>query len=300
MAEIKAKRKVSMASVVSGAFAKELVATDRGATKLQLPKGSGGRLSPTQMNMWLKCGMMYWFRYGEGIKKPPAVAMIEGSAHHKALEVNNNHHVEQGVNLSPDELLSVFNDDFSTRKKNLESGVWDGEPEGVIRDRAEGLIKRYVGGFAQDYAAEESEQRFEAKVGDVPVLGIVDTVGDLNSSVLKGKKHRVVVDYKITGKAKAQSELDGSLQLSMYGWSKLKGTRKRSITAGFCCLKKTKVPAVQWQPVQIGVARVLWFQRIVLSVADGISRGAFPLCNPESWWCCEKWCGYWHLCRGAK
>ena len=36
-------------------------------------------LSPTQLDMAAKCGMQYQFRYVDGLKIPPAVAMVAPS-----------------------------------------------------------------------------------------------------------------------------------------------------------------------------------------------------------------------------
>jgi len=96
---------------------------------------------------------------------------------------------------------------------------------------------------------------------------------------------------------KSEWELNNSVQLTYYGMALTHLTKVRSPTAGFCCLKKTKKPEVEWQPTMITPARVKWFKFVATETAKAIKKGSFPPCDPTSWCCCEKFCGFFDICK---
>ena len=78
-------------------------------------------LSISQINKYLGCGEAYRLHYIEGIKQPPNISMIKGSAFHKAAETNNIQKKKSKKDLSVDELKEIAANDLDSR---LSSEVW--------------------------------------------------------------------------------------------------------------------------------------------------------------------------------
>ncbi len=252
-------------------------------------------LSPTQVEMWMKCGQQYEFRYVEKKKKPPSIFLIEGGSHHVALESNNNFKIVQHEDQSPKTLVRHFLGSFSHKRKDI--GDWAGETMDSVVRRGKLLLPLYLKAFARYYQPHHAERKFEFHVGDVPFLCIMDTAGRLKLPRMT-RKQLGVIDYKTKGKTQPQAEMEGSLQISAYWWGSVNILKMKNPIVGFCNLKKTVVPAIEWKPAVISVARLKWFRKLVMGTATHISKGCFPLAKPDSWYCSSKWCGYWDECRG--
>ena len=240
-------------------------------------------LSISQVDMYQRCARQYWFRYVEGIIRPPSVALVEGSSHHVGLESNNKQKIESHEDMKEKEVVEVFAETFSEKCKEVED--WEGDTKDTVIARGKGLIKTYMADVSPSIQPVAVEEQFRIDLdidGDtVPVTGYIDLEQDTGLS-----------DYKVVGRTKSQSDADNSLQLSVYGAAK---DVKR---AEFICLVKTKKPKVERVPTIMTKKRSAWAAEICSSVARAISAGVFPPCDPASWACSERFCGYWHLCRG--
>lgn len=274
------------------------------ASKIQLPEHSNGHLSPSQITMYLRCGYQYWKRYGEGKKCPPGVAMVEGTSHHETIHDNNKYKIKHGKDRPTKHLQADFADRFSDNQKEIPKKEWNlsGETKDSVIKRGQILQKKHHDTFAPTFQPELAEQELRFKVGEVEVLGYLDAAGTITSMK---KKKDAVVDYKAVSRKKSDDELKGSIQLSFYGWGALDLIENLNLTknppyVGFLSLVKTKDPYVLWQPILLEVERIKWFRKVVTSVANSISLGSFPMCDPTSWCCNSRFCGYFNQCRGKK
>jgi len=290
------------------------------ASRIQLPPHSHGRLSPSQIEMYWRCPKQYWYRYGEGIKLPPGVAMVEGSSHHQAFADNNEYKKKTGKDRSIKWLCSRFADDFDEKQKEIPKKQWKVEgqsKDGVIK-RSKLIQEMYLKRIAPHTSPAEYEKEVEYKIGDVVVLGVIDVAGVLKpDGRSEGLKEKFIYndteilkrpltgawDYKIVGKKKSLKEASNSIALSHYGWATIDliggvDLKKNLPSVGFISFTKTKVPGCHVQIVPITAERIKWYRKQVLSVADAISRGSFPVRNSSGWECSAKFCGYYSRCRG--
>jgi hypothetical protein len=72
-------------------------------------------ISPSQMDMFFRCGEQYRRRYVLGEIVPPGVALVKGSAVHKAAEVNYRQKVETHVDLALSDLTDAAATDVTHR-----------------------------------------------------------------------------------------------------------------------------------------------------------------------------------------
>lgn len=268
--------------------------TVKQASKIQLPSD---HLSPTQINMYWRCPMQYYFRYVCGYKNPPVVAMIEGGSHHFAFEDDNLFKIKTGKNRGAKHLASVFADDFNTKQKELPKNVWKcaGEKKDDVIRRGIAIQKTYSKDFAGFVLPKFAEKKVEFKVGEINVLGYIDVCGQIDDH---GKRSGAW-DYKITSKRKPQDEIDSSIALAHYGWASIDLLKlgKKMPTVGLITIRKQQCD-ITLQETVVTPERIKWYRSQVASVANAISLGAFPTRNPVGWECSAKFCGYFNKCRG--
>lgn len=242
-------------------------------------------LSPSQVGMYQRCAKQYEFRYVDGIIRPPSVALVEGSSYHEALELNNGQKIDSHEDLPPEEVVEKFSDEFSDRSKEIED--WEGEKKDAVIERGTGLLNLYMAETSPVIQPVAVEKQFTMPLhvnGEtIDVTGFIDT-----------ETEDRVLDYKGVGRAKSQGDADDDLQLATYG------AASGQETAEFVCLVKTKTPKVVRVETKIDDARKQWAAKVIASVAQAISAGVFPLRSPVGWECSEKFCGYWHMCRGKR
>ena len=117
-------------------------------------QGCDGHISISQVLTYLRCPESYKRRYVLGETEPPAAALIEGGAHHRALEQNNRHKLDLGSDLSVEDHADRFAATFSDAVKEAGSDLeWaeDETADGVIT-RGRKLIEAYHGSI--DVGAE--------------------------------------------------------------------------------------------------------------------------------------------------
>lgn len=263
-----------------------------GSHKVKLPDGvvitlPTPQLSVTQVSMYLKCPAQYEFRYIQGKKSPPGVAQIEGTSGHDALEHQNVYQImHEGRTMPVKKVLARYSDVLAEEAKAIDKVTWRlaGESKDSVQRRGERLLTKYVTEHAPKMRPTAAEQHFEMSVGGVPFQGYIDVA-----------EKAALWDYKITsafGASKLKSGLFKDLQLTAYSMA------TGIATTGFITLRKDKEDVGVIGPAKRSKQDHRMFTETVVRVAKAISLGAFPQCLPDSWFCSEKWCGFWKGCRG--
>lgn len=256
--------------------------TLKDGTVIQLPTP---KLSVTQVTMYMKCPAQYEQRYVLGKKDPPGIALIEGSSNHAALEYQNGYQIANGTSPRLKKVLERFGDDLSTRAKEIPAMAWRraGESRDTVYHRGVGLLTKYMETTVKEFKPVAAEQGFDILVQGVPFQGFIDLA-----------EQDALWDYKVVSKSsfsKYKRGIDADFQLTAYAYAT--GIKR----VGFVPLIKDSgeihvLKSVRTKPNLKG------FEYVVDRVARSISKGAFPLCMPDSWWCNPRFCGYWKDCRG--
>lgn len=274
----------------------------REASKLTLnPDGTVNlqAINYSGIDQYLRCPEQFRLRYIEGKKQPPAVALFEGTSHHKAAEEDNKSKITTGKQLSSSKMMEIF---YETWKTELARAEKDAEEQKVKieweDDTAEKVVKRgkilqadYANNYSKAIDPETAEESF---LRDVDVRGNKFRImGQIDVTT----KAKVVWDYKTAARPKTDKDLELSLQLSTYSWI------KQYTRVGYVAFVKAAQPYVQLMaPVEVKPGRWMWALEVISSVVDGIRRGSFPKTNPSlfppPWWCSERHCGFWAGCRG--
>lgn len=248
-------------------------------------------------DMWLKCGEQYRRRYIEGVKSPPGLAMIEGTSHHHSMEMDNKSKRDKGKQLTAKHLTELFEhklDEETTKAKGeCEKAKvefdWEGEDRGRLLARAKILHVDWHGKspkFDPDIVEDPFTKRVKAGGVEFTMYGQTDLT----------TKAPAVWDFKTSGKAKNQKDVDENLQLTVYSWV------HQIPDVGIIALVKTATPYVQIVPSTRTPGQWVWGMRAIASAVQAIRRGVFPITNPGQfpapWWCSGRFCGYYSDCRG--
>lgn len=248
------------------------------------------RLSFTQVAMYLKCPRQYHFRYVEGRKEPPGIALIEGSCHHEAIETANIHQIKTGDPMPTNLVQEKFSDEFATRQREVEDWADNTAPDGkatpdLIHERGQRIARTFAESIAPDYTPVSAERELTISARGIPLVCYTDM--ETAASVFDYKVSKSNSPYFRAGSA------ESSLQLSIYA----QATAKTKV--GFIGLLKNKPDDYKTVTATRTPGDWAYAEEVIVGVAKAISAGAFPMCGPEQFLCAEKWCGYWHRCRGA-
>ena len=76
-------------------------------------------LSFSQIDLYRRCGMAYYFRYIMDEKSPPVVNMVQGRAVHAALELNFDQKIQTKKDLPGEQVVTKFSEEFDEGIKDV-------------------------------------------------------------------------------------------------------------------------------------------------------------------------------------
>lgn len=261
-------------------------------------------LSLSQVELYQRCPQQFYHRYILGEKSPPAVAMIQGTVIHKAVEVGYKHVMANKTLPSLDMTLEAYSDSLD---ENMQADfVWeDGEDEtynkdkGKVKDQGVAIVKTWHKNKLPKVKPMAVERSFITDFGGIPVVGRIDfidrteTPPNAPDGLPINPLQDIVVDNKVVNKTYSQTAVDNKMQMSIY--SHATGLTKQR----YDLFVKTKTPKLQDLLTSRNPADVRWAVKTFVEVAKSIAMGSFPMCSPEAWNCSARFCGYWSKCRGA-
>ena len=155
-------------------------------TAPERPAGIWDYISPSRLNLWLKCPLAFQQRYIHGIRSPPSPAQFVGKVVHSAAEYYYRHR-QLGITVATDCVTGHIHETWDQAVSDEGISFNTATDETVLRDQAVGLVETY---FAQLPADEPRplavETTLEHPLVDpdtgedlgIPLLGVVDLVLD--------------------------------------------------------------------------------------------------------------------------
>ncbi len=243
-------------------------------------------ISPSQVNMYLRCPAQYYFRYVEGVILPPKAAMTRGKAVHHSIETNYKQKIESHEDLPLSDVLDVAATAFEIEAEHTE---WEpDETPGSVKDETIQLAGLYHTAIAPTVQPVCVEARAEIPLEgtEKTLLGFIDVIDSGG----------FIRDTKTSRRAPGADEAERSLQLTAYclAFRYLTGEREAGVKLDY--LVHTKTPKAVTLDATRTEDDILRFQSIVAGVLSGIEHNVYYP-NPNNHMCSEKWCGYWHECH---
>lgn len=258
-----------------------------------LPKPA---LHYSMLSMLSKCGMQAYYRYVEGVKSQPGVALIIGTAVHKATEA------DLVSKLTTGELLTV--EEVEQKAAEALDATWLGEGcslddeekergaavvRGEAKDDAVTLSALYHREVAPklNVVAVERKMRLILEGFPFDLEGAIDVETPLT-----------IRDRKTASKSPSGHEAIGNPQLDTYSMMQSLIDKKPPKQVALDFLVKNKVP----KAVTVMGPAATDFDSITQRIeraAKVFETGAFyPVdpTGPGAWVCTAKWCGYFSRC----
>lgn len=254
------------------------------------------RLHKSMIGMFDRCPRQYYYRYCEGLKLPPAAAMIAGAGVHVAAAADLTAKRDAGDLLPTQVVLDAARDAVNAEWER-EGALLDPDErvlgEQQVRDQtvdtAVSLAALHHAELAPTVAPQHIERPFLVELKGFPV----DLAGTLDLQEQSG----TVRDLKTRSSAPPAGLADASLDLTCYGLAARALDGKAPPSLALDCLVKTKTPKLVSQSTTRSDAAYRAFLLRVEVISRAIESGVFPPCSPESWVCSERWCGYWPICE---
>ena len=253
-------------------------------------------VSFSQLNMLLNCGIQYDFRYVQGIKIPPAAAVIRGACGHRTNERNFRQKIESRIDLPKEEILATFSDEWEKGKYGIAwreeelAGDSVAKAEGKWKDSGIGLIGKYHEEQAPLVQPVLIEEKFRVEFhGDFPPLdGIIDRITEDES----------VEDDKFVGKTPPEDDALKDVQLTCYhlGYRAKFGKDPKALRKRFAVDLKTPKTVVREAPPREKAQLDRFLFRLEAGMKS-IKSGIFLPAANGSWICSERWCGFFFLCK---
>ncbi len=245
-------------------------------------------ISHSRISTMLRCPMMYYYKYVEGIKTPLTGSLARGRAVHRALESYWGKRLE-GVSLSMEQVVTQAAEAFDEEAQ--ECDFQEDENPGKLKDQAVALTGLYLDQVAPGINPAMVEQAivFPIELVDGRVItgySILDLID------VEGAIH----DNKNFSKTPSMEEADKNLQLTMYAaaYRHEMGTEESSVILD-CLIAKTKPEAIKLVSTRTQADIDDW-RKIVSGVYQHIESGIFYP-NPTNMMCGPKNCKFFGFCR---
>lgn len=185
-------------------------------------------LSYSQLSMYLRCSMQYFFRYVLGLKDPPKVSLSIGKGGHAALEWNTKKKLATGEDQPVEAVVQKASDFMDTYLRELPDSEYEKDVEpGETKDKFLAATKVFrtrdapkITPIAAEVAFDldlnpylgENEEPIRLIKGKIDVLATDRDLFVAPPTIAPIK----VDDYKFVTRKRTQNEVDISPQITLY------------------------------------------------------------------------------------
>ncbi len=258
-------------------------------------------ISVSQLEMYERCGVQYWFRYVKPDAKPapPGIALLKGSGVHAGARENFRKKRDTHEDLPATDIIDIsvaaFEMEFAKAgeilptEDDLEIGVRN------ALGKAKDSVVTLAGLFAIRVAPKYQPVYVEA---DQRIV-VPDSEYDLRAIMDLADSQDVVTDLKTATKSKTQKDVDLSQQLTFYSmvFKLLTGRMPKEVRLETLVDKKEPTAQLLSSTRSIEDFKVLL--RRISRMIEGIQKKDFQPTLPTNWWCSQWHCGWWPDCEFA-
>jgi hypothetical protein len=249
--------------------------------------------------MMTKCGEQYRFRYIEGIKSPPGVALIIGRGVDEPVNMDLGNKIATGSLLPDEQIADIARDATAHAWDEDDVQLWDDDADmGAAKAKAEAIDTAIV--LAKLHHMEAAPRINPSHVQRYWKLGVNGLDLELQGVIDVQEGSISVRDTKTSRKYPSADEADKNLQLTTYALAvrQIDGASPVKVCLDYCV--RTKTPKlVQLESKRTDADYIHLFERI-FAAQQSIEKGIFMPAPIDSWYCSERWCGYFNKCRYAR
>lgn len=212
----------------------------------QHPGGLWDYISPSRLNLWLKCPLAFRLKYLDRVEIPASPAAFLGKAVHHGLELYYRNR-QLGIELAAEDVLRRLRESWGTLVADERATFESAEDEEGLKTKAVDLVAAYL---KQVPPEEPLPLAVEASVTaplvdpltsedlGIPLLGIMDLV-------LDGPSGAIIADFKTTARSSEPLEVVHEVQLTSYAWLCRHVSDNTEAGLEIRSLVKTKTPKVE-------------------------------------------------------
>ncbi len=240
-------------------------------------------LSVSQLKMYLRCPLQYFFRYVCDLKSPPTGDLALGRTIHDTLKDNYMQKMKTGHDIIIPHITELFSEYWEREVRETE--FRNGENPGKLKDDGVNLLKAYFDQVAPDIQPVEVEREFLIEMPGVrlPLKGYIDLIDDQGC----------IIDHKTTKRSFPENTAEKDIQLTAYSLAfrtfygqKEKGVRLDVMVRN----KQPKIQQLQGTRTEADIGR---FSRLAGQVENAIQSGIY---YPNEGYMCGI-CGYQEMCE---
>jgi len=240
-------------------------------------------LSVTQLKMYLRCPLQYFFRYVCNLKVPPTGDLTLGRTIHQTLNDNYRQKMKTQCDLILPHITELFSEHWE--KEAGETEFKKGEKPGKFKDDGVKLLKAYFEEIAPGVQPLEVEQEFLIDTAGtrLPLKGYIDLLDDQD----------YIIDHKTTKRSYPENTAEKDIQMTAYSlaFRTLYGREENGVRLDV--MVRNKQPKIQQLYGKRTEADIGRFLRLAEQLEKGINAGAF---YPNGSYMCGN-CGYQGMCE---
>jgi len=257
-------------------------------------------LSPSRLNLWMRCPLAFKLRYIEGVRTPTSTSMFLGKCVHAGLEILYRHRM-LGVTLARDDVVRRATEIWDESVAEEEITFKSTDDEAALRNQMGSLLTTYLDQLPADEPRPRGvEVTMEMPLVDpqnnedlgMPLLGVVDLI-----QATEGGDQ--IIDFKTSSRSGPPFEVTHEVQLSCYAYLYRQMTGKDESGLEIRSLVRTKKPKIDCHsyPARSPQHFDRLF-RIIREYLDALHAGRFNY--RPGWACgmcdhrethCKQWCG---------
>jgi CRISPR/Cas system-associated exonuclease Cas4 (RecB family) len=240
-------------------------------------------LSVTQLRMYLRCPLQYFFRYACGLKAPPDGGLVLGRAVHSALRENYRQKMGSREDLPVSDLTDVFSDRWE--REIQEAEFRPDEKPGELKDQGVGLLRLYREKVAPKVQPLEVEERFLIEPDGIrrPITGYIDLIDDQG----------FIIDHKTSKRSYPADSAEKDLQLTAYAMAYRSVYNQNEKGVRMDVMVRSKKPKIQQLEGTRSQADIDRFLRLAKHVEHSIDAEIY---YPNENYTCGI-CGYADMCK---
>lgn len=238
-------------------------------------------VSPSRLNIWLRCPLAFRLRYIDGVRSPPSKSLFLGKVVHAGLEYYYRQK-QRGVAASTVDVLEQMSAGWERWAADEQIHFTTRCEEGQLRNQAADLVAAYLAQLPTDEAAPTMvERRLEAPLVDpstaeqfgISLLGIIDLVTD-------DAEGPVVCDFKTASRAGGPIDMMHEVQLTAYAYLFRQASHQREAGIEIRSLIKTRIPRIAYHRYASRTeAHLSRFFQIIRAYLDDLEQSCFA-CRP--------------------
>lgn len=240
-------------------------------------------LSVTQLKMYLRCPLQYFFRYVCGLKIPPTGDLTLGRSIHKTLHDNYHQKIRSHRDLPISDITDIYSDHWE--RESQEAAFQKDEKAGKLKDQGVQLLSTYFDTVAPTVQPVDVEREFLLQVDGVklPFKGYIDLIDN----------QRYIIDHKTSKRNYPEDTAQKDIQLTAYAlaYRALTGQDEKGVRLDV--MVRTKEPKIQQLPSTRTQADIGRFVRLTRQVERSINSEIF---YPNQNYTCGI-CGYKGMCE---